>query len=70
MNISKHTLIKEGLNYAGNLDKIPNEDFIVATVVAALELIKKDPDHDPKAVNAPGMDVVDVLSNLSPETEH
>ena len=39
---------QQGLNYVLSPDKIPNEEFIVATMVAALELIKKDPNHDPK----------------------
>ena len=77
MNISKHNLTRgetaivvKVLNYAVSPDKIPNVKFIVATEMAALELIKNDLNHDPKAANALRTDVVDVLSEAHPPKQN
>ena len=51
-------------------DKIPNDTFTVATKVGTLELIKKDLNHDPKAVNALRTDIVDVLSKAHPQKQN
>ena len=51
-------------------DKIPKEEFMVATEVATLELMEKDLNHDPKAANALQTDLVDVLSKAHPPKQN
>ena len=42
-------VLDKGLNYVVALERIPNDDFIVATELAAVKLIKQHPNRDPHA---------------------
>ena len=68
VNISKPKLTKDeaavlakGLNNEVALERIPHNDFIVATELAAVELIKQHPNKDPRYADVLRSEVLDIF---------
>ena len=76
VNILKHKLTKDetavlanGLNFVVAPDRIPPNEFILVTELAAIELIIQHPNKDPQVADELTSEMVDVLSKSHPKTD-
>ena len=59
-------MLAKGLNYAVAPERLPHDDFIVGTELAAVQLIKQHPNKDPQVADELRAEVVDVLAKYHP----
>ena len=62
LTIDETPVLAKGLKFAVAPERIPHNDFIVATKLAEVELIKQDPNKAPRVVDEIRAEVIGVLS--------